>query len=627
MSVVIADAVPSSEHTAGHLLDLIRAQARLRPQAIALCAHDASIDYAELLDRTGRLAATLQAQGMRPDDVIAVVAERDPATLVLMLAIVLAGGACLPLDAAYPPARLAAMLEDARPRLLIADAQAGYELPDGTTRVDRNQLETAAAEMAPLAARAPGEWIYVLFTSGSSGRPKGVAMRSAVLGHLVAWHVSHPRLGHAARTLQFAPLSFDVSFQEMLVTFAVGGTLVLPTEAERRDPYALLGLIAQQRVERIFLPYVALQALAEAVATGGQIPATLRDVVTAGEQLRVTPAIRALFAGIDGGVLHNHYGPTETHVVTAHELEGDAANWPELPPIGQPLPHVKVRLVDDSLRDVDAFAEGELLLGGDCLAFGYIHRADLTAERFIELDGERWYRTGDGVCDTGNGVLAYRGRLDQQIKLDGFRIEPAEIESVLGRHPGVAEAVVVAVDDAQGRRLVAHVVPRDAQTDETVLLRELRAHGEQWLPAYLQPHAFVVVPLLPLTASGKIDRRALANANTAPPLTWQEDAPLQQQLCGLWQQLLGLVELDVQQNLFDLGARSLTVVRALTELRRRGFHTLSAAQIYEHPSVARLASLLLDAPAAAPSSADELARGNRQRAALARFAPRRGGMQ
>jgi acyl-coenzyme A synthetase/AMP-(fatty) acid ligase/aryl carrier-like protein len=452
-------------------------------------------------------------------------------------------------------------------------------------------------------------------------------MRSAVLGHLVAWHVAHPRLGHAVRTLQFAPLSFDVSFQEMLVTFAVGGTLVLPTEAERRDPYALLALIARQRVERIFLPYVALQALAEAVATGGQMPSTLRDVVTAGEQLRVTPAIRTLFAGLDGGVLHNHYGPTETHVVTAHELEGDAANWPELPPIGQPLPHVRVRLVDDSLRDVDAPAEGELLLGGDCLAAGYIHRADLTAERFIELDGERWYRTGDGVCDTGNGVLAYRGRLDQQIKLDGFRIEPAEIESVLGRHPGVAEAVVVAVDDAQGRRLVAHVVPRDAQTDETVLLRELRAHGEQWLPAYLQPHAFVVVPLLPLTASGKIDRRALANANTAPPLTWQEDAPLQQQLRGLWQQLLGLVEIDVQQNLFDLGARSLTVVRALTELRRRGFHTLSAAQIYEHPSVARLASLLSDAPAVVPSAADELARGNRQRAALARFAPRRGGMQ
>jgi aryl carrier-like protein len=314
-------------------------------------------------------------------------------------------------------------------------------------------------------------------------------------------------------------------------------------------------------------------------------------------------------------------------VVTAHELDGDPAQWPELPPIGRPLPHVKVRLVDASLRDVDAMAEGELLLGGDCLAAGYIHRPDLTAERFIELDGERWYRTGDGVCDVGDGVLAYRGRLDQQIKLDGFRIEPAEIESVLGRHPGVAEAVVVAVDDARGRRLVAHVVPRDAQADETALVGELRARGEELLPVYLRPHAFVVLPLLPLTASGKIDRRALANANAAAPLQWPQDAPLPEQLRGLWQQLLGLAEIDVRQNLFDLGARSLTVVRALTELRRRGFHTLSAAQIYEHPSVERLAALLSGAPAAVPSSADESARGHRQRAALARFAPRRGGLQ
>jgi amino acid adenylation domain-containing protein len=627
MSVAIAAAEPSSERVAGQWLDSIRAQARLRPREIALRAQDASIDYAELLDRAGRLAAVLQARGLRPGDVVALTAERDPATLVLMLAILLAGGACLPLDAAYPPARLAAMLDDARPRLLIADAQGGHALPDGTARVDRSALETAAAATAPLATQAPGERIYVLFTSGSSGRPKGVAMRSAVLGHLVAWHASHPRLGHAARTLQFAPLSFDVSFQEMLVTFAAGGTLVLPTEAERRDPYALLALIARERVERIFLPYVALQALAEAVATGGQMPATLRDVVTAGEQLRVTPAIRALFAGLDGGVLHNHYGPTETHVVTAHELDGDPAQWPELPPIGRPLPHVKVRLVDASLRDVDAMAEGELLLGGDCLAAGYIHRPDLTAERFIELDGERWYRTGDGVCDVGDGVLAYRGRLDQQIKLDGFRIEPAEIESVLGRHPGVAEAVVVAVDDARGRRLVAHVVPRDAQADETALVGELRARGEELLPVYLRPHAFVVLPLLPLTASGKIDRRALANANAAAPLQWPQDAPLPEQLRGLWQQLLGLAEIDVRQNLFDLGARSLTVVRALTELRRRGFHTLSAAQIYEHPSVERLAALLSGAPAAVPSSADESARGHRQRAALARFAPRRGGLQ
>jgi amino acid adenylation domain-containing protein len=519
------------------------------------------------------------------------------------------------------------MLEDARPRLLVADPDARAHLPDVAEMACCGglELELQSARMTALAPTpTAGELAYVLFTSGSSGRPKGVAMRSAALAELVAWHVAHSRLGKAARTLQFAPLSFDVSFQELLSTFATGGTLVLPTEDERRDPYALLALLARERIERLFLPYVALQAIAEAVAAGGEMPSTLRDVITAGEQLRVTPAIRALFMALPDGVLHNHYGPTETHVVTAHELSGDPATWPELPPIGRPLPHVRVRLVDAALRAVAAGAEGELLLGGDCLAAGYIHRPELTAERFIELDGARWYRTGDGVRDDGDGVLAYLGRLDEQIKLDGYRIEPAEIEAVLCRHSAVAEAAVVAVGDAQSRRLVANVVPRDAQVDDATLSAQLRAHCDAQLAAYLVPRVFIMLPALPLTASGKIDRRTLARSGDDAPLVWLETGTLEQQLTVLWRQLLGVAEFDVHDNLFDLGARSLTVVQALTELRRRGFRTLSAVQIYEHPSVAKLTVLLSAAAGPASVPHDAPSRGDRERAALARFGPRAG---
>jgi aryl carrier-like protein len=317
-------------------------------------------------------------------------------------------------------------------------------------------------------------------------------------------------------------------------------------------------------------------------------------------------------------------------VVTAHELSGDPATWPELPPIGRPLPHVRIRLVDATLSAVAAGAEGELLLGGDCLAAGYIHRPELTAERFIELDGARWYRTGDGVREDGNGVLVYLGRLDEQIKLDGYRIEPAEIEAVLCRHPAVIEAAVVAVGDAQSRRLVANVVPRDAQVDDATLTSQLRAHCDLLLAAYLVPRVFIMLPALPLTASGKIDRRTLARSGDDAPLVWLETGTLEQQLTVLWQQLLGVAEFNVHDNLFDLGARSLTVVQALTELRRRGFRTLSAVQIYEHPSVSKLTALL--SMAAEPANAslethDAQSRGDRERAALARFGPRSGGVR
>ncbi len=607
----------------------LREQARVHAQVTALVGGGRRISYAELFDQAEAVADALARHGMRRNDAVAMVLERGPEAIVLLLAVLLAGGVSVPLDRSYPSARIAAMLEDAQPALLLVapDAAARLQVDASLRCLDPFALAVQGGEHDDARPRPEmAEWIYILFTSGSSGRPKGVAMRSEVLARLTAWQRSHPRLGAKARTLQFAPLSFDVSFQEVLTTFATGGTLVLSTEAERRDPYALLALIEREGIERLYMPYVALQALAEGVAAGATPPATVRDVVTAGEQLRITPAIRALFRALPDSVLHNHYGPTETHVVTAYELGGDAAAWPELPPIGRPLPHVRAVRADEALRPVTGLGEGELLLGGDCLAAGYVRRPELTRERFVELDGTRWYRTGDLVRADAEGDLHYLGRLDAQIKLDGYRIEPAEIEAVLGRHPAVAEVAVVAVGDGSSRKLVAHVVLRDPRAGDGTMAASLRAHCQTELAPYLMPQSFAFAPLLPLTASGKIDRRALAAQAVDAPLAWDEAQSLPQQLVRLWQQLLGLDELDPQANLFDLGARSLTVVRALTELRRRGFRMLTAAQIYEHPSVARLAASLAAPAGPQPGNNGEaMTRGSRQRAALNRFASRREG--
>ncbi|HEU4669269.1 MAG TPA: amino acid adenylation domain-containing protein [Dyella sp.] len=565
-----------------------------------LQARGASTDGATLAAAVRARVAELRRLGVAAGEVVACEAGHRPDTVAWLLACMQAGVVWMPLDASYPPARLATMLADARPRVLVDSCGRlpPLPLPPGTVRIDGDGLSGASDGPEPTGTAGPD---YLLFTSGSSGTPKGVAMRGAVIAHLIGWHAAHPVLGRAARTLQFAPLTFDVSVQEILSTLATGGVLVLPGEDERRDPYALLERLVADRVERLFLPYVALQALAEAVAAGGALPVDLRDVVTAGEQLRVTPAIRALFRALPNARLHNHYGPTEAHVVTAHTLEGDPAGWAELPSIGSALPHVRLRVVDAALDPLPGGEEGELLLGGDCLAAGYLGRPELTAERFVERPDGRWYRSGDRARLERDGTVTWLGRLDDQLKIDGYRIEPAGIEAVLSRHPAVAEVAVVAAGEAGRQRLVAHVVPRDATVDDDGIVAALRRHAEAELAGYQRPQAYVLHAALPLTGSGKIDRRTLAAGVAQAPLAWSDDAPLVDRLAALWQQLLGVARVPHDANVFDLGARSLTVVRALTELRRRGYRTLRAVDLYEHPTVHSLARRIEKGLAPAPA--------------------------
>jgi amino acid adenylation domain-containing protein len=574
-----------------HLLDRVIAQ----PGAHVACiAGSETLTYAELRAHIEAHAVALIARGIGAESIVAFDAVRSAQTIALMLAILKVGAAYLPLDPALPYERRRQILDDAQPHLIIES-------------VDTPNTPSSTASMQR------GDLAYVLFTSGSTGRPKGVAMRTAAVSALIDWHVAHPRLGKSARTLQFAPLSFDVSFQEILSTFATGGTLIVASEAERRDPWALLDLIERERIERIFLPYVALQAIADAATSAGRAPpSSLADVITAGEQLRITSAIRALFTALPNSVLHNHYGPTEAHVVTVHELAGDSARWPDLPPIGKALPHVRIRIGDDDVAE-----EGELLLGGECLARDYINQASLTADRFVERVGERWYRTGDNVRRNADGSLDYLGRLDDQVKLAGYRIEPAEIEAVIGAHAHVAQVAVVAVGTGSDKRLAAHIVPRESTATHAELIGALQRMCEASLPAYMVPQEFAVHALLPLTASGKIDRRRLAHEDAQTAITWNERAPLAEQIASLWKQLLGVTQLGANANLFDHGARSLTVVQALTELRRRD-HVLSVAQVYEHPTIAAQVALLGE-PKTVVAATDD-GRGERQRAALSRFA-------
>jgi len=623
-----------------HIRQALRQTAARQPEAIALEGLGVRWTYQALAEHVSQRHDAWLAAGLRPGQRLGIAATRSADTIVSILAAIEAGLAYVPLDLSYPADRLQAMLQDAQVRAVVGEASALQ-----TLRALVPELPTLAAPapVGPLPHADTGDLAYVLFTSGSTGRPKGVAMGCQPLAHLIGWHVAHPRLGQAARTLQFAPLSFDVHFQEIASTVATGGTLVLVSDEERRDPARLHQALVELQVSRLYLPYVALQMLAqadaEAVASPRGSALQLQDVVSAGEQLQITPDIRALFARQRGAVLHNHYGPTESHVVTAHELAGDPQAWPHIPPIGQALPHVAVWLrpaqdddgngggigaITHAAHSDDPATEGELLLGGDCLAAGYLGRADLSAERFLDTVADhrgRWYVTGDLVRMDASGVLTYLGRADQQLKVDGFRIEPGDIELALMDHPTLQDAVVTAPQDADGSRvLTAHVVLRPGtQADASAPpVAEWRHWLRSRVPEYMIPVRFAVLPRLPTTPSGKIDRRGLppvalgTQAGTSLPQNADVAGRPGDVVRAVWQELLGLPQLDDEAQLFDLGARSLMVMRFVARMKDAGIK-LSVADVYDRPSVAGLTTLATRGSGtnAAASHAQRQAQGTR----------------
>ncbi|MFM8277266.1 MAG: amino acid adenylation domain-containing protein, partial [Cyanobium sp.] len=388
------------------LHELFEDQVERTPDAIALVFEEQSLSYAELNARANRLAHHLIQLGIRPDDRVAIGVERSLEMVVGILAILKAGGAYVPLDPAYPQERLAFMLDDSAPVVLLVHAATQDRLASLAGAVPTIDLDGDATDWVEQSASNPDpqalglmskHLAYVIYTSGSTGRPKGVCMTHRAGLNLVAWQYVETGFDRPARTLQFSPIGFDVSFQEIFSSLAVGGTLILINDEIRRDAEALLRILKQEQIERLFLPFVALDSLA--IAAQGQWPTCLRDVVTAGEQLRITAAISACFAN---GLchLHNHYGPTETHVATAFKMANDVCGWENLPPIGRPISNTRIYLLDADGQPVPIGVAGEIHIGGAGVARGYLNRPELTAERFLpdpfaaEPDA-RMYRTGD----------------------------------------------------------------------------------------------------------------------------------------------------------------------------------------------------------------------------------------
>ena len=454
-------------------------QAAKTPNAIALEFRGETQTYDELNQSANRIARYLQKQGVQTGVIVGLCLERSILTVNALLAIWKAGGAFLPLDPAYPLERLEFMLSDSQAKLLLTQDELSEKLK--TPNDCRILLSNTLIEQARLeqpnnldVVTDHDQLNYVIYTSGSTGTPKGIAMVHRCLVNIIAWQLHSSPMGQELRTLQFASLNFDISFQEMFTTWCAGGTLVLLDETTRRDSVLLLDYVTEQRINRLFLPFVALQQLALAAQATNTLPTTLREVLTAGEQLRSTPALRNFFDRLPGCTLQNQYGPSEAHVITSCTLPASTQDWPVLPAVGKPLSNTRIFLVDSELRLVPPGAPGEVLTGGAGLACGYLNRPEQTAVSFIsdpfgQHAHEMLYRTGDLARFLPDGSLEFIRRVDHQVKVRGFRIDLGEVEAALGQHPLVRETVVTVRGEAAQAQLVAYAVVHSMQQNEAEL--------------------------------------------------------------------------------------------------------------------------------------------------------------
>ncbi|WEB38186.1 amino acid adenylation domain-containing protein [Streptomyces yunnanensis] len=592
---------PATPHPT--VVDRFIQQATRTPQATALVRGEERWSYAQLARTADTVARNLRALGAPPQARIGIAMDRSPRTIAVILGVLRAGAAVVPLDVGYPAQRLAHMLEQARPFRVIAHAAHAHLLPDPALLLPaESTTEPAPDPVVDLPSHVPADsTAYVLFTSGSTGRPKGVTMPHRALANLVAWQTRAVTGVPGGATLQYAPLSFDVSFQEIFSTLCSGGTLHLMSDAERRDMPGLLRRIDREGIERVFLPYVALQQLAETAQALDITPRALRVLISSGEQLRITQEIRGLCAALPGAVLENQYGPTETHVATAFTLSGDPAAFPTLPPIGSPIDGAEAHVLDDRLRPVPAGARGTLYLGGACLSDGYEGRRDLTKERFVPhpfAGGDHLlYDTGDLGLVLADGTIAYAGRADTQVKVRGHRVELAEVELALnglaGRYPGLRDAAVVARRHENGDCfLVAFLVGDDGTGAD---LTDIRRHLRTTLPDHMVPSHLQWTAHLPLTPSGKRDDAALRRLPLAPTTDATTDEPRDAYESTLAQMLADLLHrptLGVHDSLFDLGGTSLTAMRLVVQIEQRYGVNIPLAEFIATPTVAGLAARL-----------------------------------
>ncbi|WP_066426911.1 non-ribosomal peptide synthetase [Anabaena sp. 4-3] len=608
------NATPATHPITDCIHQVFEQQVAKTPADVAVVYENHSFTYQELNQRANQLAHHLKSLGIKPDAPVGICLERSLEAAIAILATLKAGGACLPLDPTYPSERLAFMLADSRASVVLTQASLKPLLEQDFHHhlilLDEQWQEIAKeSDINPQTQTQADNLAYIIYTSGSTGTPKGTLVPHRSLTNLVEHHQAQMATG--VGVLQFASLSFDVSYHEMFAAWGLGGTLYMIPESDRKDLDKLINLLATEPIAKVFLPVTLWQQLAEIYGEEEHLFKHIREAIACGEQLQITQPMIKLFQRLEDCRLYNFYGPTEADLVTAYTFSQQPETWPIYPPIGKPAVNVQVYLLDRNLQPLPIGVPGEIYVSGEGLARGYLNRPDLTQQKFIPnpfekaegrrqeaegfspytLQGKRLYKTGDLAKYLPDGNIEFLGRIDDLVKVRGFRVELGEVEAVLSKHPQINQAVAkVFGQSAREKYLVAYFVPIQGQT---ITVEQLRDFLQDQLPDYMIPSAFVQVESFPLTANGKVNRRALKEPTASRPELAQTfvapRTPTEEILAGIWRDVLGLEQVGIYDNFFNLGGHSLLATQVISLTRKAFKIELPLRSLFEYPAIATLA--------------------------------------
>ena len=567
--------------------EMVARRAQAAPDAAAVISNGLMLTYTELDARANQLANRLVELGVGPETVVALCLPRSAESVICSLAVLKAGGAYLPLDPAYPTERLAFMLSDAQPCVLITKGEFSADLSNGPwvlIDLDNDKETASCSTSAPAVETTRNQLAYVIYTSGSTGQPKGVEVTIENLMNLVAWHRLEFGVSARDRASHLASIGFDAAVWEVWPYLTAGAGLHLPDEVTRLSPESLRDWLVANQITISFVPTVLAESLMQ---MDWPAETALRFLLTGADTLHRYPKNGLPFEVV------NNYGPTECTVVSTSGRVNSANQTSGLPAIGRPIANSCIYILDENLCEVAPGSAGELFVGGMNVARGYRNRPELTAEKFILnpfVSGARMYRTGDLARYLANGEIAYLGRADEQIKILGYRIEPSEIEAAIDRHPAIASSVVIARgSNCSEKRLTAYVTMRNGTTPSAGELREFLKAS---LPEYMLPSIFARIDQMPLTPNGKIDRAGLPEPTIENTLRDEDfiapGTPVEKRLAKILCSLLNITEVSINDNFFLLGGHSLLGTQLIAKIRNSFGVDMALRTLFEAPSIAEL---------------------------------------